>query len=98
MDILSLIIQLVLGAVGGNGAGAALKQYSLGTTGNTIAGAVGGLILGQILERTMGMPAADAAAAANSIGSIVQDVIGGAAGGGILTIIVGIIKQMMNKS
>jgi hypothetical protein len=34
--IINLIIQLVSGVVGGNAAGAALKDYDLGTLGNTI--------------------------------------------------------------
>ena len=49
MDIVTLIIQLVAGAVGGNDAGAAVKQNSLGTIGNSIAGIFGGGIGGQIL-------------------------------------------------
>ena len=41
--LINLIIQLISGAVGGNIAGVALKDYSLGTLGNSIAGVVGGL-------------------------------------------------------
>jgi hypothetical protein len=37
--IINIIIQLIAGAVGGNAAGAGLKDYNLGTLGNTIAGA-----------------------------------------------------------
>jgi len=48
--ILNLIIQLVAGAIGGNAAGAALKDYNLGTLGNTIAGAIGGGLGGQLLQ------------------------------------------------
>jgi len=40
--LINLIIQIVAGAIGGNAAGAALKDVSLGTAGNTIAGAIGG--------------------------------------------------------
>ena len=40
--IIGLIIQLISGAVGGNVAGAAMKQYNLGTIGNSIAGLIGG--------------------------------------------------------
>ncbi|HEX3414561.1 MAG TPA: hypothetical protein VHT00_22900 [Stellaceae bacterium] len=43
--IVGLIIQLVAGAVGGNVAASALKQYDLGAIGKTIAGIVGGGIL-----------------------------------------------------
>ena len=42
MDIVSLIISLISGAVGGNIAGAAMKEKSLGVLGNSIAGIVGG--------------------------------------------------------
>ncbi len=47
-SLLPIIIQLVAGAVGGNIAGA-VKNFSLGTTGNTVAGGIGGVILGQLL-------------------------------------------------
>ncbi len=96
MDIVSLIIQIVAGAVGGNAAGAAMKQKSLGTAGNSVAGAVGGLILAQVIERLTGAPvSADAAAAAASmdIGSLIKELIASGAGGAILTAIVGMIKN-----
>ena len=52
MDITSLLIQLVSGAVGGNVGGALLKNISLGPVGNSIAGIIGGplgaAILGQL--------------------------------------------------
>ena len=51
MDIL---IQLVLGAIGGNIGGALFKNLSLGTVGNSIAGIVGGGIGGQILTAVLG--------------------------------------------
>jgi hypothetical protein len=56
MNITSLIIQLISGAVGGNVAGAAMKESSLGTLGNSIAGIVGGggLDLQSILANVAG--------------------------------------------
>ena len=36
MDITSLIVEAISGAVGGNVAGAAMKDKSLGTVGNSI--------------------------------------------------------------
>ena len=47
--IIGLIIQLISGAVGGNIAGSAMKQYSLGTIGNSIAGVIGGGVGAQII-------------------------------------------------
>jgi uncharacterized membrane protein YeaQ/YmgE (transglycosylase-associated protein family) len=48
-QFLPLLTNLVTGAVGGNVAGAALKDKSLGMVGNTVAGLVGGGIGGQVL-------------------------------------------------
>jgi hypothetical protein len=95
MDIVTLIIQLVAGAVGGNVAGAAVKQYSLGTVGNSIAGIIGGGIGGQILSAIVPSLAAAASSGNLDIGSIIGQIVGGGVGGGILMVIVGIIKQMM---
>lgn len=93
--LLPLIIQVVAGLIGGNAAGAALKEKSLGTTGNSIAGGVGGLILGQILQAVMGggTPDVAAATAGMDVGKIVTDLVGGGAGGAILTAIVGMLKN-----
>ena len=41
MDIITLIINMISGAVGGNIAGALLKDHSLGTLGNSVAGILG---------------------------------------------------------
>ncbi|MCX5519084.1 hypothetical protein OSH10_11615 [Kaistia defluvii] len=96
--LLPLIIQVVAGLIGGNAAGAALKEKSLGTTGNSIAGGVGGIILGQILQALMGgaAPDAGAAMAGMDIGKIVTDIVGGGAGGAILTAIVGMLKNQVS--
>ena len=101
MDIVSLIIQLVLGVVGGNAGAAVVKNASLGTTGNSVVGAIGGIILGQIISHFTGAPPVDpaaAAATANSMGDIITNVIGGGAGGAILTIVAGLIKNSMSKA
>ena len=52
--IVGLIIQLISGAVGGNIAGAAMKQYNLGTIGNSIAGLIGGGAGAQIIGALVG--------------------------------------------
>jgi uncharacterized membrane protein YeaQ/YmgE (transglycosylase-associated protein family) len=100
MDIVSLIIQLVSGAAGGNIAGALLKKYSLGTLGNSIVGILGGGLGGQLLGMLGAGDAGTAATAANGldIGSIIASVAGGGVGGGVLMVIVGAIRQAMGKS
>jgi hypothetical protein len=88
-----ILISLAAGAVGGNAAGKASPSFDLGTLGNSLAGLVGGGILGQII--TLLMPAITAAAQSGnlSLGGIVTQIIGGGAGGAILTAIVGLIKN-----
>lgn len=104
---MDFIIQLILGAVGGNVGGAVVKNSSLGTAGNSIVGAIGGLILGVILNKLTGgavpidattTPTPDAAASGMDMGTIIKDVIGGGAGGAILQIVAGLIKNSMAKN
>jgi uncharacterized membrane protein YeaQ/YmgE (transglycosylase-associated protein family) len=95
MDITSLIVEAVSGAVGGNVAGAAMKEKSLGPVGNSIAGIVGGGLGGTILQMVMGT---GATGGGMDLQSILANVGGGGVGGAILMIIIGIIKNQMSKS
>ncbi len=88
-----LIIQLISGAVGGNIAGAVLKQFNLGVLINSIAGIVGGGIGGQILSSVLGV----GGGGGMDIGGIVSQVAGGGVGGAVLLVIVGVIKNAMKK-
>lgn len=94
MGIVQLIIQVVLGAIGGNIAGAAMKDKSLGALGNTIAGVVGGGVGGQILNAIVGGDPA----AGMTIGNIIQQIVGGGVGGAILLIVVALIKGGTSKA
>jgi uncharacterized membrane protein YeaQ/YmgE (transglycosylase-associated protein family) len=94
MDMTSLLIQLVSGAVGGNVAGALLKKFSLGTVGNSIVGILGGGLGGQILGM-LGMGATGAGAM--DVSSIVSSVASGGVGGAVLMAIVGVIRQAISK-
>lgn len=96
--IINLIIQLVAGAVGGNAAGGLMKQWSLGTVGNSIAGIVGGGLGGQLLGMLLagsGAAAGGASGGGLDVGSIVTQIVGGGVGGGVLLVIVGLIRQLM---
>jgi len=96
MDITSLIIEAVSGAVGGNVAGAAMKENSLGTLGNSIAGILGGGLGGTILHLVMGSAAAGGGGM--DLQSILTNVGGGGVGGAILMAVVGIIKNRVADS
>src|SRR5262245_1253474 len=92
MDMTSLLIQLVSGAVGGNAAGAAMKKLSLGTVGNSIVGILGGGLGGQILG-ALGIGAGGDGAM--DAGSIVSSIAGGGVGGAVLLAVIGAIKSAM---
>ena len=86
--LVQLIISLISGGVGGNIAGALLKNFSLGPLVNTIVGLIGGGLGGQLLNAT-GM--------LQSTG-MVGDIAGSAIGGGVLMSIIGLVKTAMAKS
>ena len=112
MDLIGIIVQIIAGAAGGAGIGKALKNVDLGNVGNIIAGIIGGVggtaIAGMIpgLEMLSSFAgdaapaAADATTAAGGfdIGSLIAQAAGGVVGGGVLTGIVGAIKNSMSKS
>ena len=95
MNIVALLIQIISGAVGGNVAGGLGKEISLGPVGNSIAGAIGGVGVGQILALLVPALGTAAAGGGMDIGSIVGQLAGGGVGGAVLTAIVGLIKQKM---
>lgn len=95
MGMLSLIINAVSGLIGGNAAGAAWKDKSLGVIGNSIAGLIGGVAGGYILQavgllHSVGLDTA-------TVGSFMGDAGAGVVGGGVLTAIVGVIKDAIAK-
>jgi uncharacterized membrane protein YeaQ/YmgE (transglycosylase-associated protein family) len=96
MGIINLLISLISGAVGGNIAGAAMKDKSLGTLGNSIAGIFGGGI-GNILLQALGI-ITSAAGTGPTIGSIIGNIGASGIGGAILLIIVALIKNAMKKT
>lgn len=74
---IDLIIQLISGAVGGNLAGALLKNISLGPVGNSIAGILGGGIGGQLLGPLLGIAASTSGAGGTDIAAIVSQIATG---------------------
>jgi len=92
MDILGLVIGLAGGALGGNVAGGAMKS-SMGTTGRSITGIVGGFLLSLVAQK-LGISLGDPTAGGSlDIMSIVSNVISGGLGGAALTGILGMIKK-----
>jgi len=89
--LINLIIQLIAGVVGGHAAGTALKDYDLGKLWNTVAGGVGGVAGGQVLQALI--PFLAGTAGNVDVGAMLGQAVGGGAAGAIVTLIVGAIKN-----
>ena len=55
MNLTALLVQLIAGALGGYAAGNVSKEMNLGTIGNSVVGALGGGVGGQILFAILGL-------------------------------------------
>ncbi len=72
-----------------------MKENSLGTAGNSIAGIVGGGLGGALLQSVMGGAAAGGGSL--DLSTILSNVAGGGVGGAILMAVIGLIKNAMAK-
>ncbi|PWB33972.1 hypothetical protein DCO48_08310 [Pseudomonas sp. SDI] len=95
MDIVTLIVQIISGVVGGNAAG--LSKQGMGPLLNSIFGGVGGVILGQVLAALTGEPGAVAAGGGLDLPALISSVAGGGVGGALLTFVAGFIKSKMQS-
>lgn len=93
-NIISILIQLVSGGLGGLGAGKVAPKLSLGKVGDVIAGIVGGGLGGQLLS-LLGIGAAGAGTL--DLASILTSILGGGVGGGVLMAIVAAVKKLLVK-
>lgn len=87
--LMPLITQLIAGAVGGNAAGAALKQGAMSMVARTIVGAIGGVGGGFIVSMLGGEAAAT---------NLIMEALGGLVGGGVLSGVVGAFLGGMKKT
>jgi hypothetical protein len=94
MDITSLLIQAISGALGGNAAGAISKDTSLGGLGNTIVGALGGGLGGQVLGSLLGL-GGTAAASGLDINAIVSSFLTGGVSGSLTALVLGFVKAKL---
>ncbi len=104
-SVISLIIQLLSGAAGGNIVGKLFKNINLGTLLNSVTGIIGGPLGGMILKM-LGLAGGAAVAAGGAdaagvdlggldISAILKDIGAGGVGGGLLMTIIGILKKFL---
>ena len=105
MDIINIIITIISGVIGGNVAGAAMPDKSLGAIGNSVTGLLGGG-LGNILLQALGVLAMTGTATATGtapestafdISTILANIATSGVGGAALTAIVAFIKDAIEK-
>ena len=84
MDVTSLLVQLISGAVGGNVGGLLNKAKSMGPMLNTVLGAVGGIGGGQLLG----------ASVTNMLGNATA---GNAVASGVVGLLLPLIGGMLKK-
>lgn len=100
MGIINLLITAISGAVGGNIAGAAAPDKSLGAVGNTLAGLFGGAgghYIMQILG-LLGTAATTAESAGIDVGALLANIGGSGVGGAVLTLLIGMLKNAAMKN
>jgi hypothetical protein len=103
--IVPILVQLIAGGAGGNVVGQLAKKLNLGTAGNSLVGAIGGLAGTWLAGMIPGLDSlvSSAASAADGtagldFGALAGQGVTGLVGGGLLTAIAGIVKSAMAKS
>ena len=87
MNLTALLVQLLAGALGGYVAGNVAKEMSLGTIGNSVVGALGGGVGGQILFAILGL---------SGTVQIVSALVVGGVSGGLATLLIGFLKSKIS--
>jgi hypothetical protein len=87
MNLTTVIVQLIGGALGGYAAGKVSKELTLGTIGNAIVGAFGGGVGGQIFFTLLGL---------SGTVQIVSALVTGALSGGLVTLLIGFLTSKMS--
>lgn len=106
MDVIvPILVQLIAGGAGGNIIGQLAKKLNLGTLGNSLVGAIGGVagtwLAGMIpgLDDLVGAAAGAAGTAGGlDIGALAGQGVTGLVGGGLLTVIAGLVKSAMARA
>lgn len=86
---MNILISVLLGAAGGNLAGALIKKLDLGPVANSISGMIGGGMGSQILQSAL---------SSSAEASMASSIIGGIIGGMLVMSLVGIIKRSWRQA
>jgi hypothetical protein len=95
-EIVTLVAQLLGGAVGSIIIGALLSGLSLGTFGNMVAGLIGGGAGGRLLTTVLALEPAGITAGMDPM-AVVAHAAAGAVGGVITLIVIAILRALFAK-
>lgn len=106
MDVLvPVLVQLITGAIGGNVTGQIARRLNLGTAGNCLVGAVGGVVGTLLVSMIPGLvslvdvtPGGPGVVNNIDLGALAGQGAVGLIGGAALTATAGLIKSAMAKS
>jgi hypothetical protein len=96
MDPVLLLVQALGGVVGGGVAASLFKALSHGMVGNVLCGIVGGLLGGNLVSGALGVGKILGASGLDP-GVLVSQFAGAGVGGGLLMLLVGMLRQMFAK-
>lgn len=97
MDIAGLLVSVIAGAAGGNAAGALMKDKSLGTLWNSVAGVAGGAGVSALLPVLLPAIGTIMQGGSLDIDAILSQLVGGGVGGAIVMAVVALIKNAISK-
>jgi uncharacterized membrane protein YeaQ/YmgE (transglycosylase-associated protein family) len=95
MNISCLVLQIITGIAASNLLASGVKRFQLGVPCNSISGALGGALGGQVFLRVTGVESDFHSSDAQIF---LTSVFGAASGGVIVSFIVGIFKRLFSKS
>lgn len=96
MDLMSFIVQSGSGLVGGCWVGRLAGSFGLGSCERVATGFIGGLLGGQIIAQSMGVPGGNLPGALDP-GTIAAQAAGGGVGGILLTLAIGWLANALQR-
>ena len=96
MDPLLLVVQVLGGSSGGHLAASMLKSLNLGAVGNLLSGMIGGFLGGNVVNSALGVTKSVAATGVDP-GVVLSQLVGSGIGGGLMMILVGMIRQVFSR-
>lgn len=97
VDLFGLALHLIGGIIGGRFAGCTQSRADNDRAGGVIAAAIGGLLGGQIIERSMALRSAPLSDGALDAGAAIAGLGGAGAGGAVLATLIALLCRRLRR-